>query len=197
MVQVVDADFESLGFNLLTKLARDAVWSFRNQVERGAKAQLAFESHQASDLVQTGWPLDVMREHQSELLFLRPAGPAFGRPFRPRHNGPGSIHLPAFSNRKPAADAEADGQRHQRLDGIVEAVAEHLLNAECRMQNAGYGKRATGNGMRETGCGMRDAGCLTPSPTPQPSLLTPQPSTLTPPTLNPSEVLGQSFGDVI
>ena len=125
MVQIVDADFEAIGFEFVDEVARDSVIAFGDEIERGAEPELHFEFHQFAAFGEAIGSFDIVRYDESELFAIGPAGPACGWLFRARQDRPGAQDLLAFPYGEPAADGHAQRSRKEGLEAVVEAVSEH------------------------------------------------------------------------
>ncbi|HEY6260512.1 MAG TPA: hypothetical protein VIW47_02885 [Nitrospiraceae bacterium] len=128
VVQVVDAHFESVALKFFDQVPGNLVIAFGDEIEGGAEAQVHFELHQLPASIQTSLAFHIVRQHKGELFAVGPAGPAFRGSLRAGQDGPGLRHSRPFPQRKPAANGEPGGRGQERLEVVIEAVAEHGVN---------------------------------------------------------------------
>ena len=87
-LKVVHSHFEAVSGQFVAEGGRDTVVTLGDEIEGRAKAQLHLELHEWATLIQPALTLDVMSQHDRELLAAGPTGPALRGVFRPRHDGP-------------------------------------------------------------------------------------------------------------
>ena len=88
MLEVMHAHLEAFGGQFRAQSGSDPVAALGDEVEGGTEAEGFFNRHQLAAFAETGLAFHVMRQHQREFFFLRPAAPVFGRAFRTRRDGP-------------------------------------------------------------------------------------------------------------
>jgi len=108
-------------------------------------------------LLQSLGSLDIVGQHERELLALRPAGPALGRTggrFVDRPDVSAGLALPTA---KEPADGHAHAPRDKGLQDVIDAAAEHGQKSENGGKREGKSGKA-GEENRESGGGNRESG---------------------------------------
>src|SRR5664280_892978 len=105
------------------QIRRHNVGTLGDEVEGGAEPQLHLELRELAALLQSLGSLDIVGQHEGELLALRPAGPTLGRTggrFVDRPDVSAGLLLPTA---KEPADGHAHAPRDKRLELIVDTLA--------------------------------------------------------------------------
>ena len=91
VVEIVDADFETVFGQPGAEFVGYAIGAFGDEVENGRKAEAQFELGQGAAFGEALWTFDVVGEDEGELFAVGPAGPAGGRAGGGFVDGPGGF----------------------------------------------------------------------------------------------------------
>ncbi|SPE59343.1 hypothetical protein SBV1_3130016 [Verrucomicrobia bacterium] len=125
VAQVVDADFEAVARELGAQFRRNDVLAFRNEVEGGAEAEAFFQLHELAASGEAHGAFDVVRDDEREAFAAGPARPVGRGRLRPGQDRPDVFDTAALSGGEPTANGEAERPRQERLNLVVEFVAQH------------------------------------------------------------------------
>jgi len=134
-------DVESPTPQLVQKLQRNRSVALRHEIEARAEAQTLLHVGQFEHLVIPGWRIDVVGEHQGELLAAGPAGPVGRRPAGVRVDRPDMGVSPALVLCGLTPQCNLERSRNNRLEGVEDVIGEAVHGfkngARCRV----HGKR--------------------------------------------------------
>ena len=88
VVEIVDADFETVFGQPGAEFVGYAIGTFGDEVECGSKAEAEFEFGQSLAFGEALWSLDIVGEDEGELFAVGPAGGRAGGGFV---DGPGGF----------------------------------------------------------------------------------------------------------
>ena len=122
VMEVVHAHFETVLRQFFALFTRNRVVAFGNKIERGTEAEFLFQLHQLRAFRQPIRSFNVVGEHESEFLAIRPAGPAGGRMSRGFIDGPDILAHLALAARNNPAQRHPETPGQIRLEMIIELV---------------------------------------------------------------------------
>ena len=123
VLEAVHGDVESPALQLIQQRKGNRPVALGDKGEGGAEAELLLDLGQLQAVVVAPAGVHVVDQHQRELLAVRPAGPAGGRPGRARVDGPDvGVAPPLVAGDLPAGgDLERPGDHGAQ--GVEEVVA--------------------------------------------------------------------------
>src|SRR5579859_3974249 len=120
----MDSYLESVASQVFPKSLRNLIGPFRDEIEGGAKTKVPFKLHQLCATTQALWPLNIVRQNNSELLVVGPTRPIRRRDFRTLQNRPCLFGQDSPAAAIPLPERQSHPGSDPRLDRVIELVAK-------------------------------------------------------------------------
>src|SRR5690606_7133430 len=122
VMKILYANLEAVAGEPVAQFRRDGIFSFRDEIERGAEAELHLKLGERANSLYAPLALHIVGENKRELLSVRPPRPAGGRCPGFGINRPDRTGAAQHPGGMPLAKSDADALRKKRLGAIIQAA---------------------------------------------------------------------------